>query len=97
QDGCVVLLARGYELKNRCHARYECASSAELIRKLKRGWKTNRIVSIPRQVENSQPCARLGEIMRITIGCVTGDAQYFLLRESTRLQLGLPVRVLRPV
>ena len=35
--------------------------------------------------------------MKIKIGCVTGDSHYFLIRESKRVQLGLPIRVLRPV
>jgi hypothetical protein len=64
---------------------------------LGRGIKTKGIVSVRKQPDNSHGCVRLGEVMKVTIGCVTGDVQYFLLRESRRIQLGLPIRALCPV
>lgn len=39
----------------------------------------------------------LRELADIRIGAVTGDAHYFLIRESTRLDLELPRSALRPV
>jgi hypothetical protein len=40
---------------------------------------------------------RLRDIMTLRLGGVTGDASYFLLTESERLQRNLPVKAVRPV
>jgi adenine-specific DNA-methyltransferase len=40
---------------------------------------------------------RLGDLLYIRIGAVTGDARYFLLTEQERLTLGLPRAAVRPV
>ena len=97
RDGCVVLLGREYEMQNRNHSRYEYASSVELMDSLGSGRKVKEVVNVYRHAGNSHNRVSLGTIMEITIGCVTGDSRYFLLRESERLRLELPVRVLRPV
>jgi hypothetical protein len=97
QDGCVVLIGRGYEMSNRSQIRYEYASAADLIRELGRRGSTKPIVAIRSRFDWTQPSVRLGKVMKVTIGCVTGDSQYFLLRESQRVRLQLPVSALRPV
>lgn len=40
---------------------------------------------------------RLGDVLDIGLGGVTGDAKYFILTESQRKNLGLPVGCVRPV
>ena len=40
---------------------------------------------------------RFGQIAKIRIGAVTGDARYFLLNEARRLKLGLPLSAVRPI
>jgi adenine-specific DNA-methyltransferase len=41
--------------------------------------------------------SRLGDIMSITLGGVTGDVDYFLLNESRRRELDLAERSVRPI
>ena len=97
QDGCVVLIGRGYELQHRGSKRYVYGSPAELVSEFGRDVHRRAIATVSKDIDAGRTNVRLGEVMKITIGCVTGDASYFLLRESERLDLKLPLRVLRPM
>jgi len=97
QDGCVVLIGRKYELPNISTTRCEYETAAKLVGNI---GKTKRPVSPGasfRAGQSRHSTVKVAEILRIRIGCVTGDAQYFLLRESDRIRLRLPVRALSPV
>ena len=97
QDGCVVLIGRRYELPNISNTRCEYETAAKLLRNI---GKTTRPVSPANSFQagqNRHDTVKVAEILSIRIGCVTGDAQYFLLREADRIRLRLPVRVLTPV
>ena len=97
QDGCVVLIGRRYELPNISNTRCEYGTAAKLVRNI---GKTTRPVSPASTFQAGQSrrsTVKVAEILSVRIGCVTGDAQYFLLRESDRVRLRLPVRALSPV
>jgi adenine-specific DNA-methyltransferase len=97
QDGCAVLIGHGYELQNLTNVRCEYRSSSELLRGIGRTVKCAEVVTSVDSTGENTVCVRLSDVMKIRIGCVTGDVAYFLLRESERIRLHLPVRVLQPV
>lgn len=97
QDGCVVLIGRKYELPNFSTTRYEYETAAKLVRNMVKTKRPESPVGSFQVGESRHSTVKVAEILSIRIGCVTGDAQYFLLRESDRIRLRLPVRVLTPV
>jgi adenine-specific DNA-methyltransferase len=52
---------------------------------------TRRTTTIPKAAK------RLGDVIEIRLGGVTGDANYFVLSDEERIQLGLPCSVCRPI
>jgi adenine-specific DNA-methyltransferase len=96
-DGCVVLIGRDYQLPNRTNVRCEYQSADELIRNVGQIGEFKPIGRPIQQTSDRHDSVKLSEILSVRIGCVTGDARYFLLRESDRIRLRLPVRALRPV
>jgi adenine-specific DNA-methyltransferase len=99
RDGCVILIGRGYKHPHVAHMRFEYRSAKNLIHEL--GSHAMRHPPIAKASAHRLRAIRfttkLKTVLEIKIGCVTGDAQYFLLRESERLRLRLPVRSLRPI
>ena len=103
QDGCVVVIGRGFGQPTTEVFRHEYESVDALVSALQnaeaRLSPTTRIVS--RKPSLTEPLRegtrRLRDILSIRLGGVTGDAPYFLLTESERLQRNLPVKSLRPV
>lgn len=101
QEGAVVLLAVGFGEHEAQIYRFEFDDPIDLINAL-----ANRSSALIRQeynsdgrlkLELSSGFVRLGEIIEIKLGGVTGAANVFLLTEEQRKQLRLPVRSLRPV
>jgi hypothetical protein len=97
REGRVVLVAKGYRKKPLSAMRVDHRTSELLISALRLG------NSKPTDLYN-QPSKRadvshipFSDLYNITIGCVTGDAHYFLLTESERLANKLPVEAMRPV
>lgn len=97
QDGCVVLIGQNYEFPNHTNIRREYGSAEELIREFGRFGGSKRSISAASERKDGHLTVKVSKVLTVRIGCVTGDAQYFLLREPDRIRLGLPVRVLRPV
>ena len=95
REGCVVLVAKGYR-KNPANAVRVAYSSAEaLITALTKGVQRNARVRAGQVADTS--LTLLSELYTVKIGCVTGDAKYFLLKESDRARLDLPLECVRPV
>jgi adenine-specific DNA-methyltransferase len=103
QDGCVVIIGRGYEQTHRQTIRCDYESATELIQGLltntsypqnEQNVQTNVQISTSSRREHTRA---LGDIIDIRLGGVTGDSKYFLLTERRRAELGLPVDCLRPV
>ena len=93
REGSVVLVARGFHRANRTFRRIEHNTVQQLL-----GSLTNE-----KQFESSCAAAepglqpktkhtKLGELVKIRIGAVTGDSDYFLLTEQERRNRKLPVR-----
>src|SRR5262249_9642704 len=80
--------------------RIDVRDAAEAVRILEE-LGTGKVLGAPKPARSvthrSESTTRLGDLLDIHIGAVTGDAQYFLLSESERRDLGLPRACLRPV
>lgn len=96
REGCVVLVAKGYRKNPTRAIRLAHSNAQALIAGLKQdlGKTTER----PRTVRVADTSLTpFSDLYAVQIGCVTGDANYFLLRESDRSRLDLPLESVRPV
>lgn len=100
-DGCVVLIADGYGEPGGQPQRTEFSVLDEVIKYL-----TSHRLSLPDDRLRSRPSldlvmrqglVRFGDVARVRIGAVTGNANYFLMNESRRLELGLGLKDVKPV
>lgn len=99
QEGCIVLIARGFGHVSRFSVFIEHRSPESLVRSLKSGARQPASAS-PARAENRPSGAHhatLGDVFDIGIGCVTGDNAYFLLTESQRVEHALPLSAVRPI
>lgn len=97
-EGCVVLVARGYGAQESQAAYFEYSAPDELIESLRRkGEKPNSATQNHVQLIELNDAVRLGDVLRIGIGCVTGDSHYFLLTESQRIHHSLPRSAVMPI
>lgn len=94
REGCVVLIARGYRSHPKVSVRIDHATSQALISAL-----TARASRTPTALTASDTAegTTFSDLYSVNIGCVTGDASYFLLRESDRARVALPLEAVRPV
>lgn len=101
EDGSVLLVGRGYrEQQSRATRVFRYASLKDLTISSKRKSPSAKYsVSITRErnspAQEGEVC--LGDIATIQIGAVTGDANYFLVNEAQRIELGLPLTAVRPI
>lgn len=99
REGSVVVIGRGFKRPRRDSHRYQHAEAASMIAGLtnKNGSSTRE--SIARKTTSPPPIEtrKLGEVIRVSIGAVTGDSGFFLLTEAERLQHQLPTSCLRPI
>jgi hypothetical protein len=96
REGCVVLVARGYRKNPMKAVRVAHDSAQALITGLTA--RASRRTARERTIHDGDgSLTPLSDLYAVKIGCVTGDASYFLLRESDRVRLGLPRNSVRPV
>jgi hypothetical protein len=99
----VVVVADGYGQPAAFQIRSDHASLAEVITCLGSRPPANCGMSVLNgegskfRVRRGQPIVRFGDVARIRIGAVTGDAEYFLFTESQRIVAGLSQFDVRPV
>lgn len=99
QEGSVVLIAKGYKEAPESYTRIQHATSDDLIKRL--GGKTklrvkSKTKAVPGKGKATEYC-KLGDIVDIRLGGVTGDAAFFLLTDQERQDLELPQAALKPV
>jgi hypothetical protein len=96
REGCVVLVAKGYRKDPARSVRINHSNAHALITALLQGdgKPTNHHASARTGDLSLTP---FSDLYAVKIGCVTGDAKYFLLRESDRILLGLPRESVSPV
>jgi adenine-specific DNA-methyltransferase len=108
QEGAIVLLAKGrrdlkdadVEIKN--ISRHELFSIDELLVALssdlpKSGVNARLLGPKSIAIQKRRELQPLGNVVSIHLGTVTGDSSYFLLSESRRRELRLPISAVRPV
>jgi adenine-specific DNA-methyltransferase len=99
QEGCIVLIARGFGENPLTIARRAYDSSDDLIAALLERSSTE--AQMPET--HASPAVSLraptqfGDLYSVRIGLVTGDADFFLLTETQRLKHNLPRRAMRPI
>lgn len=96
REGCVVLVAKGYRTAPTVSVRIDHATSQALISTLMSGAAT------PAQLRGKPKVSYeyltpFSSLYTVNIGCVTGDSRYFLLTESERTRLHLPLDAVQPV
>ena len=101
-DGSILLVARGYaEMPGRAARVFRYSTLEDLNQAIcaRKDDGTEMFTSPMRGTDISigEGEVRLGRIAQVRVGAVTGDARYFLLRESRRLDLGLPRSTVRPI
>ena len=94
REGCIVLIAKGYNKGPARSVRIDHNNAHALITALIRG---DAKPSNRRAQTSDSSFTLFSDLYSVKIGCVTGDAKYFLLRESDRVRLGLPRESVRPV
>ncbi|MEI8020238.1 MAG: hypothetical protein WCH39_18705 [Schlesneria sp.] len=96
-DGSVVLICRGFGLNHKSNSRSEHKSLTDLIAALKRS--SQKAVKTSRRSSANQIAdgTRFGDLASVGLGAVTGDAAFFLMSETRRLELGLPKKAVVPV
>ena len=100
QDGSVVLVATGYGKEGGPVVRHEYENVLELISGLesgKRKARNGRPPACTKTKNVTRRTVRLGDVVAVGLGAVTGDVQYFLMTENDRKEWRLPVASLRAV
>ncbi len=101
-DGCIIVVGHGYQECPQEDLRFSHDSIAALLDGLKPDAgsspkRRDRIGFLRRTERGTSQQRTLGELLEIRLGGVTGDARYFLLNETKRRELELPIEALRPV
>jgi hypothetical protein len=101
QDGSVVLVARHYGAGPGKLVRKEYVTPQDMEKGLLgRGRSVEKDTVMPapkrRPSVGLHRLVQLHDVLRIGIGAVTGDSDFFLLNESRRKELQLPAACLRP-
>ncbi len=96
QEGCVVLVAKGYWKSPARAVRLNHRDSQALVTALLTGKGQSTVPRLKTDIRDT-PSTRFSDLYSVRIGSVTGDAKYFLLRESDRIRLKLPKEALSPV
>lgn len=97
-EGSIVLVGRGFKEKHVHTSRISCLRLDDLILQLIALGKQKKSAASKRKRASSTKTERtLADIVDLRLGGVTGDADYFLLTERRRNELGLPINAMRPV
>jgi adenine-specific DNA-methyltransferase len=101
QDGSVVIIGRGFGRPAATSTYFEYANPNDLCIGVGGSpdalTTSTTIAPLNSKGPFSEATVRLGEILEVSIGAVTGDAPYFLMSEQRRRDLALPTKSLRPV
>lgn len=95
-EGAVVLYCRGFGNASNRVSRLQHKTLQSLVATLNSGCMIPQATKMAKVVAPKRNVV-LRDIMKIGIGAVTGDSDYFLLNESQCLEHQLPRSVLRPI
>jgi len=97
REGSVVLIAKGYMQEPETATRIDHQTAASLVRALTHPLPESTGTNLHASTSANSMATRFDELFTVSIGCVTGDVDFFLLTESQRLEFGLPANTLRPI
>ncbi len=99
QEGCIVVVADGFGERNTASVKFFHRTMEELIDALhsSRCRATKTVSHKQELIEARNGEIRVGNVLEIRLGGVTGDADFFLLTETERCKKELPLSSLRPV
>lgn len=100
QDGCIVIVGKGYGQKHRRFVRLECENLEDVcntLRALSKNGFAGRQDQTSAMSEANQQSRPLSAFADIKIGAVAGDATYFILSESLRSAYRLPRSAVVPI
>lgn len=93
QDGCVVLLAKDFGGRSQGIDRIGCSGLEDVINALREA----RPAEVQSDISGFRGAVSLRDFATLRLGGVTGDVSYFVMRESQRLDFGLPEEAFVPV
>jgi adenine-specific DNA-methyltransferase len=97
QDGTLVAVARNYGAGPGLVSRRSFETRAGLAQGLSQSGHVSGHKCPSKKVLGDQPQFTLGAVAEIGLGGVTGDASFFLMNETKRASLDLPVSAFSPV
>lgn len=97
EEGSIVLLARGFREQTEAAFRREYETLDDLVRGLSRPSQPSRQSPRSDDLTANAKGVRLGDVVTIGLGAVTGDASYFLMTDEERRRLALPKSAVVPV
>ncbi len=97
EEGSIVLVARGFRKPNSVTFRREYATLDDLVRGLRQPSAPTHAMSRSDGQAVKGNGVRLGDIMSIGLGAVTGDASYFLMTDEERRRHSLTKTAVVPV
>ena len=97
REGCVVLVAKGYGHAPTSAVRIDHASAQSLVKTIAAKTSSPKKLYSNTNERTDSSFTPFSDLYTIGIGCVTGDARFFLLTEADRVKHGLPLEAVRPV
>ena len=97
EEGSIVLLAHGFREPRKAAFRREYETLDDLVRGLGRPSQPSRQSPRSDDLTANGKGVRLGDVMTIGLGAVTGDASYFLMTDEERRRHALPKSAVVPV
>ncbi|MCY2988841.1 MAG: hypothetical protein NTY19_13380 [Planctomycetota bacterium] len=97
EEGSIVLIGHGFREPRKAAFRREYESLDDLVRGLSRPSQPRRQSPTSGALIANGKGVRLGDVMTIGLGAVTGDASYFLMTDEERRRHDLPTSAVMPV
>lgn len=99
QEGSVIIVGKGFKEMNQAHHYIKCSDKTDVVNKLNDLANNHHIDRRKPDRKSDDPGSgvRLGDLLEIRLGGVTGQAKYFLLTEDQRKRNRLPEEALIPV
>jgi adenine-specific DNA-methyltransferase len=97
QEGAAVLVCQNKGQHSGLFRRHEVSDLEETIDRLRQLSNHKARACTLNSIKPTRGLVRLGDVLSIRLGGVTGDAEYFTISEQRRRELRLPIGSVRPV
>jgi hypothetical protein len=100
-DGCIVLVAEGYGEPSTVCRRSEFPTLPDVVEHLMGSRMGEQLAAVPTTeiaaASRKPNLISFGDVARVRIGAVSGNARYFLMSEARRAELGIGLPYVMPV